>query len=145
VHVEAGMSHQPALDGRPLVGGGVLHDQLHVQLAGHGLVDAGQELRELDRAVPRGHLGNHLAACHLQRRVQVGGAMAGVVVAAAPATPASSGKTGAVRSSAWRPDFSSAHSTTAASGGFNSSPTTSRTLSMNCGSVDSFQASSRWA
>jgi hypothetical protein len=87
VHLEAGMRHQPALDGRRLVGRGVSHDQVHVQFPGHGLVDAGQELLELDRAVPRGHLGNHLAACHLQRRVQVGGAMAGVVVAAAPGDP----------------------------------------------------------
>jgi hypothetical protein len=40
-------------------------------------------------------------------------------------------------------DFSSTQSTTAASGGFRHSPTTSRTLSMNCGSVDSFQVSTR--
>ena len=74
------MSHQPALDGRRLVGRGVIHDQVHVQFAGHDLVDAGQELLELDRAVPRGHLRDHLAAGHLQRGVQVGGAVAGVVV-----------------------------------------------------------------
>ena len=48
-----------------------------------------------------------------------------------------------MRSSAWMLDFSSTHSTTAASGGLRYSPTMSRTLSMNWGSVDSFQAASR--
>jgi hypothetical protein len=37
--------------------------------------------------------------------------------------------------------FPSTHSTVAVSGGFRHSPTTSRTLSMNCGSVDSLKVS----
>jgi len=53
----------------------------------------------------------------------------------------STGKHGAVRSSAWIWLFSSTHSTMALSGGSRYSPTTSRTLSMNCGSVLSFQVS----
>src|SRR6266508_3949793 len=53
------------------------------------------------------------------------------------------GNVGAVRSSAWICDFSSTHSTSAACGGSRYNPTTSRTLSMNCGSVDSFQVSTR--
>jgi hypothetical protein len=48
-----------------------------------------------------------------------------------------------VRSNAWTWVFSSTHNTTAASGGFRYSPTTSRTLSMNCGSVDSLKSSMR--
>src|SRR5215217_8829097 len=51
------------------------------------------------------------------------------------------GNTGAERSSAWIWDFSSTHSTNAFSGGSTYSPTTSRTLSMNCGSVDSLNVS----
>ncbi len=42
------------------------------------------------------------------------------------------------------PVFSSTHSTTAASGGFKYSPTTSRTLSTNCGSGDTLNSSTRW-
>jgi hypothetical protein len=49
----------------------------------------------------------------------------------------------AVRSSAWICDFSSTHNTSAASGGSRYNLTTSRTLSMNCGSVDSFQVCCR--
>jgi hypothetical protein len=45
------------------------------------------------------------------------------------------GSTGAVRSRAWIRDFSSTQSTRAFSGGSTYSPTTSRTLSMNCGSL----------
>ncbi|MBD2894393.1 hypothetical protein amrb99_33180 [Actinomadura sp. RB99] len=49
------------------------------------------------------------------------------------------GRIGAVRSIACICDFSSTARTSAFSGGFRYSPTTSRTLSTNCGSVDSFQ------
>ena len=52
VHVEAGVAGQPGLDRRGLVGGVVVADQVHVELGGHGLVDGGQELLELDRPVP---------------------------------------------------------------------------------------------
>ena len=48
---------------------------------------------------------------------------------------ASSAAPAAERSSAWIWDFSSTHSTSACSGGSRYSPTTSRTLSMNSGSV----------
>jgi hypothetical protein len=54
-----------------------------------------------------------------------------------------SGRIGAVRSSAWIWDFSSTHSTTAASGRLRSRPTTARTLSMNNGSGDSLKVSTR--
>src|SRR3954451_12534947 len=54
------------------------------------------------------------------------------------------GNTGAERSSAWIWDFSSPHNTNAFSGGSTYSPTTSRTLSTNCGSVDSLNVSTWW-
>ena len=66
-----------------------------------------------------------------------------VVVGGALGVPGSIGRIGAVRSSAWIWHFSSTHSTTARSGGLRYSPTTSRTLATNCGSLDSFQVSWR--
>jgi hypothetical protein len=51
--------------------------------------------------------------------------------------PGSIGSTGWDRSSAWTWDCSSTPSTSARSGGSSDSPTTSRTLSMHCGSPDS--------
>src|SRR5829696_6132461 len=51
------------------------------------------------------------------------------------------GRTGWDRSSAWTCDFSSTHSTSARSGGSRYSPMTSRTLSMNWGSLDSLKVS----
>src|SRR6266498_4024002 len=48
---------------------------------------------------------------------------------------------GAERSSAWICDFSSTQNTTAASGELRYRPTMSRTLSMNCGSGESLNAS----
>src|SRR6266540_3156451 len=53
------------------------------------------------------------------------------------------GSTGWDRSNAWTWDFSSTHSTRACSGGSRYSPTTSRTLSMNCGSELSLKVSAR--
>jgi hypothetical protein len=49
-----------------------------------------------------------------------------------------------VRSSAWIWLFSSTHSTSALSGGLRYSPTTSRTLSTNSGSVDKLNERVRW-
>src|SRR4029450_6827950 len=54
------------------------------------------------------------------------------------------GSTGCDRSSACTCDFSSTHSTRACSGGSRYSPTTSRTLSTNCGSKLSLKVSVRW-
>src|SRR2546425_763988 len=51
------------------------------------------------------------------------------------------GSTGCDRLSAWICAFSSTDSTTAPSGGFRYSPTTSTTLSMNNGSVESLNVS----
>src|SRR5919206_3660604 len=53
------------------------------------------------------------------------------------------GSTGWERSNAWIWDFSSAHSTTAPSGGLKYNPTTSNSLSTNNGSVDSLNVSTR--
>jgi len=58
--------------------------------------------------------------------------------------PGRTGKVGAVRFSAWTWVFSSTQSTSAASGGFRQRPTTSRTLSTNCGPLESLKVSARW-
>ena len=47
-----GCAASQSADGRGLVGGQVVADQVHVQLGRHVGVDRGQELLELDRAVP---------------------------------------------------------------------------------------------
>jgi hypothetical protein len=116
---------------------------VHGKLGWDGVVDAGQKAAELDGAVPAGQIGDHLARGHIQGGVQVGGAMAGVVMGGPLGVPGSSGSTGAVRSSACTWVFSSTHRTRAAWGGLRYSPTMSRTLSMNCGSVESLNASVR--
>ena len=59
------------------------------------------------------------------------------------ACPGRIGSVGCVRSSAWIWLFSSAHSTSARSGGLRYRPTISRTFSINCGSVDSLNVSVR--
>jgi hypothetical protein len=47
VHVEARVRGRPSLDGRRLVGGGVVADQVHIQNSGHLPDDPDQELPEL--------------------------------------------------------------------------------------------------
>jgi hypothetical protein len=69
--------------------------------------------------------------------------VAGVVVSLPLRGPWQQRQDGVVRSDAWMLDFSSTHSTIAAPGGFRYCSTTSRTLSMNCGSVDSLKVSTR--
>jgi hypothetical protein len=78
VQVDARMSQQPAANGGCLVGRGVVADHTYVQAGGHLAVDVLQEPFELHRTVTGGHLGDDLAACHLQGGIQVGGAMADV-------------------------------------------------------------------
>ena len=75
MHVEAGALGQPAADlplgGRPsvygvLVGAGVVHDQVHVQPLGNGLLDLSEEPQELLVPVAGFALGNHLSCGHVQ-------------------------------------------------------------------------------
>jgi hypothetical protein len=104
---------------------------VHVEVLGHGLVDQVQEPTELLGSVPGGEVRDHVARRDIEGGVEVGGAVALVVVGATLGVPGINGSTGAVRSRAWTWVFSSTHNTTAASGGFKYRPTTSRTLSMN--------------
>jgi hypothetical protein len=76
------MGQQPPLDRRGLVGGGVVDDDVHVQLGGHRAVDRGQEPAELSRPVTAVGLVHDLAGGHLQGGEQAGSAVAEVIVGA---------------------------------------------------------------
>ncbi len=65
-----------------LVGGLVVENDVHVQVLGHGLVDQVQEPAELLGAMPGRHIGDDLARGDVERRVEVRGAIALVIVGA---------------------------------------------------------------
>ena len=72
----------------------------------------------------------------VHRREQVGGAVALVVMGHRPGPPGFIGNDGWVRSNAWHWVFSSKLNTTARSGGFRYSPTTSTSLASKSGSFE---------
>ena len=82
VQAEPGVSKQPAVDLRGLVGGGVVDDHMDVELVGNGAVDEVQEPSELDGPVAIGHVGDDLARGDVEGHVEIGGAVAFVVVGA---------------------------------------------------------------
>jgi len=60
------------------------------------------KVAELLGAVPRAHVRDHIVRGDVERRVQVRGAVADVVVGAPPGQSGISGKIGAERSTAWK-------------------------------------------
>src|SRR5262245_26160762 len=52
VDVEAGMTHEPAMNRRRLMRAGVVHNEMDVQRGRDGRVDGHEELAKLPRAVP---------------------------------------------------------------------------------------------
>jgi len=80
VHVEARMGREPLGDGQGLVGAVVVADQVHVEIVGHLLIDLGQELLELDRAVTSVQGGDHRPVCGVERGEQAGRTVPHVVV-----------------------------------------------------------------
>src|SRR5206468_12904983 len=82
-------------------------------------------------------------ALGIQRREERGGPVPRVVVRAPLDLPGAYGQHGlrAIERRIW--DFSSAHNTSALSSGSRYSPTMSRTLSINSGSLDSLNVSLR--
>jgi hypothetical protein len=74
------MLRQPASGFRGFVAGGVVEHEVHVELGGDVLIDRLQELQELDRAVTRVQLADHLATLNVQRGVQAGGAVPPIIV-----------------------------------------------------------------
>ena len=79
---EARVANKPALDRRRLVGRGVVEHDVHVEVCRHRAVDQDQEAAELLGAMPWRHLREHLAGGDIERGVEVGGAVADVIVAA---------------------------------------------------------------
>jgi hypothetical protein len=73
---------KPALDGGRLVGRGVVEHEVHVEVCGHLGVDHVQEAAELLGAMARRHLRGHLTRGDVERRKEVGRAVAEVVVGA---------------------------------------------------------------
>ena len=62
------MAGQPTLDGRGLVGGVVVHDQMNVEVIGNLGFERAQELEELAAAVAWEALADDLAGGDVQRR-----------------------------------------------------------------------------
>jgi hypothetical protein len=118
----------------------VFNHDMDAQVLGDVAVDQVEEPPELLRPVPCRHIGDDLARGDVQRRVEVGGPVADVIVRAPFGDAGEQGQAqgAAVQGQIW--DFSSTQNTTPASGGLRYSPTMSRTLSMNWGSGDSLGA-----
>ena len=81
------------------------------------MLDQVKEAAELRGAVARGHFGDDLAGGHVERGIEVRGAVAHVVVGVALGHAGEQRQHRAEWSSAWTWAFSSTHSATAASGG----------------------------
>ena len=96
----------------------VVDDEMDVEIVGHAAVDQVQEPAELLGPVALGHVGDDLTRSHVEGGVEVGGAVAHVVMGAPLGEPGPKrAGPGAVRSSAWTWVFSSTQSTRAPSGG----------------------------
>src|SRR3954447_14041331 len=70
VQDEPRVREQPSLDRWRLVRAAVVEHDMHVALGWHLAVDRGQELLELDRAVPAVQAADDLAAGEVQRGVE---------------------------------------------------------------------------
>ena len=81
--MEARVPDHPALDRGGLVGGIVVHHQMHVELGRYVGLDGVEELAELERAVAALELTDHPTRLGIQRGEQTGGSMPQVVVGAA--------------------------------------------------------------
>ena len=77
------MARQTALDRRSLVRGVVVENDVDVEGFGHLVVDADQELAELDGTVPAVELPDDPAGGQVERGKQRGGSVPRVVVRAA--------------------------------------------------------------
>lgn len=82
MQAEAGVTDQPALHCRSFVGGGVVDDDMHVELVGDLAVDQVQETLELSGPVAGGEVGDDLARGRVEGGVEVGGPVAAVVMRA---------------------------------------------------------------
>src|SRR5437016_5735168 len=74
------MPPEPALDGRALVGAGVVEDEVQVPVGPRLAVDAVEEAQELARPVPRHAAADHLPIEQIERGEEGRGAVPVVVV-----------------------------------------------------------------
>ena len=142
MQVEARVAEQPAMDERCLMRGVVVQDDVHVEVGWHLHINAIHQLAELGSAVPPTQFAYDLARGDVQRSEQRRGAVTFVVIVRRSTWPGRIGSVGWLRSSAWIWLFSSAHSTSARSGGLRYRPTMSQTFSINCGLVGRIPAAS---
>src|ERR1035437_11067585 len=82
MHVETRVLREPGPDRRGFAGAVGVADQMHIEFPGHGLVDGGQELPELCRAVLAVDLADHCAVGDVERGEQAGHAVPAVVAGA---------------------------------------------------------------
>src|SRR5215211_3337991 len=143
VQVEPRMPPEPGRDRRGLVGAVVVTDHLNIQPSGTALsIVVKNRLNSTARCrrcswpitVPSATL-NAANKLVIPCRASSWGRRSGI--------PGIIGSTGCERSNTWIWAFSSTHNTTALSGGWWYSPTTSTTFSTNSGSVDSLKLSAR--
>jgi len=138
------MCREPASDLRMFVGRIVVDDDVNVELPGNVLLDVFEELKIFLVPMSLLALGEHFSVGDVQCGKQ-GCRPVALIVAVTPSTyPRPIGNMGCVRSRAWIWLFSSAHKTTAFSGGLRYSPTISRTFSTKNGSVESLKCRWRW-
>ncbi len=72
VQNKAGVRLQPAFDRRGLVRGGVVQDQVHVEIGGDFLLECVEELLELDSAVAGVQPADHFPGGDVQSGVEAG-------------------------------------------------------------------------
>jgi hypothetical protein len=80
MHMEPGMTLQPRLDRRGLVGAVIVTDQMDVEMRRDVLVNLGQELLELHRTVTAVHRADDVTGGGVKRREQGRDAVAYIVV-----------------------------------------------------------------
>ena len=136
------MADEPALDRRRLVGGGVVEHDVHVEAGRYGGVDQVEEATELLGPVARRHLCDHLPGGDIERRLEVGGAVADGDVGSSARHPRHQRqhRRGAIERLDLRLLIDAEHDSGLRR--IQIQATMSRTLSMNCGSGESLKTPS---
>jgi len=117
VEGEARTTQKPAMDGRGLVGRGVVDDHVHIGALRRAALDEVEEAAEVLRPVALREVGDHVPRGDVEGGVEVGRAVAAVVVRGARRRARQQGRDRGRAAGAWTRVFSSTQSTTAASGG----------------------------
>src|SRR5450755_1407322 len=143
VNVKAWTLSKPATDRCGFVRAVVVEYQMHIQIAGHRLVNRIEKLSELQAAMPPVEFPDHRAGLHIESGKQRSRAMPRIIVSPALHLAGTHRQQRLRAIQCLDLTFSSTHKTNARSGGSIYRPTISRTLSMNSGSLDSLNVSLR--